>query len=48
MAGRASRVLILQSETTPLLGMSLLWGSRVMIDVLAGGAVEVEELASNP
>ncbi|MCY4509515.1 MAG: clan AA aspartic protease [Acidobacteria bacterium] len=44
--GRASRVLIFQSETTPLLGMSLLWGSRITIDALAGGAVEIEELAS--
>ena len=46
--GRRSRVVILQSETAPLLGMELLWGSRVTMDTLTGGAVEIEELPSTP
>ncbi|MXZ45431.1 MAG: clan AA aspartic protease [Chloroflexi bacterium] len=44
--GRAIRVPILESEAAPLVGMELIWGSRVAMDVLAGGAVEIEELAT--
>ena len=46
--GRPSDVLILQSDGVPLLGMTLLWGSRVTVDALAGGAVAIEELAPPP
>ena len=43
--GRRRRVVVLESETAPLLGMELIWGSRVTMDALAGGSVEIEELA---
>ena len=42
--GRPRRVRILQAEGEPLLGMNLLRGSRVTLDVLAGGNVVIEEL----
>ena len=35
-------VLGLQTEATPLVGMSLLWGSRVGFDAQDGGAVTIE------
>ena len=44
--GRRSRVVVLQAESTPLLGMELLSGSRVAFDALAGGAIEIEELVT--
>ncbi len=37
-------VLALQAETTPLVGMSLLWGSRVRFDAAEGGAVAIDSL----
>ena len=46
--GRPSDVLILQSDGVPLLGMTLLWGSRVTVNALTGGAVVIEELAPPP
>ena len=46
--GRPSDVLILQSDGVPLLGMTLLWGSRVTVNALTGGAVAIEELAPPP
>ena len=46
--GRDRSVVALESDGAPLLGMRLLWGSRITIDALASGAVEVEELASTP
>ena len=46
--GRPTDVLVLQSDGVPLLGMTLLWGSRITVDALIGGAVEVEELAPLP
>ena len=46
--GRRSRVVVLQAESTPLLGMELLWGSRLTVDALAGGTVEIEELGAPP
>ena len=42
--GRPSDVLVLQSDSVPLLGMTLLWGSRVTIDALNDGEVTIEEL----
>ena len=43
--GRPSDVLILESDSVPLLGMTLLWGSRVTMDALDGGEVTIEELS---
>jgi len=36
-------VLAIASETTPVVGMSLLWGSRVAFDAQEDGAVTVED-----
>lgn len=44
--GRPSDVLVLQSDGVPLLGMTLLWGSRVTVNALSGGEVVIEEVAS--
>ena len=41
-------MLILQSDGVPLLGMTLLWGSRVTVNALTGGAVVIEQLAPPP
>ena len=38
-------VLALQAEATPLVGMSLLWGSRVRFDAQDGGAVTIEAMS---
>lgn len=46
--GSPRAALVLQSEARPLIGMQLLWGSRVTMDTLTGGAVEIEELPSTP
>jgi clan AA aspartic protease len=35
---------IAESETDPLIGMSLLYGYRLQIDAIEGGIVKVEEL----
>ena len=42
--GRLSDALVLKSDSTPLLGMTLLWGSRVTVDALTDGQVTIEEL----
>ena len=42
--GRPSDVLVLQSDSVPLLGMALLWGSRITMDALNEGEVTIEEL----
>ena len=42
--GRLSDVLVLNSDSVPLLGMTLLWGSRVTMDALDDGEVTIEEL----
>ena len=42
--GRPSDVLVLQSDSVPPLGMTLLWGSRVTMDALNDGEVTIEEL----
>ena len=44
--GHPHEVHILESECDPLLGMALLWGSRVTLDATAGGRVAIEEFAS--
>ena len=46
--GQPRRVLILRSDSVPLLGMSLLRGSRVTLDVLDDGAFTIEELPAAP
>ena len=46
--GRPSDVLVLQSDSVPLLGMSLLWGSRVTMDALNDGDVAIEDLSPAP
>ena len=42
---RIRRVVIAQADGEPLVGMGLLQGSRVTIDVQVGGDVTIEELA---
>ena len=42
--GIPADALVLESDSTPLLGMTLLWGSRVTLDALAGGDVVIEDL----
>ena len=42
--GRLSDALVLKSDSAPLLGMTLFWGSRVTVDALADGQVTIEEL----
>lgn len=46
--GRVSDVLVLQADGVPLLGMTMLWGSRVTFDAASGGAVVIDELDSAP
>jgi clan AA aspartic protease len=38
-------VLVLQADGSPLLGMSLLYGNKVLIDVVKGGKVSIAELS---
>ena len=42
--GAMRDVLILQSDGEPLLGMRLLLGSRVTLDVVDGGLVKIDEI----
>ncbi len=44
--GRLRDTLALQSDSVPLLGMTLLWGSRVSVYAMEDGAVIIEELSS--
>ena len=46
--GRATDALILQSDGAPLLGMTMLWGSRVTVDTVSGGVVTIDELDPAP
>ena len=43
--GNEREVLALASDSFPLIGMSLLKGSRITIDALDGGKVVIEELS---
>ena len=44
--GQPRNVAVLHSETQPsLLGMALLWGSRITIDARGGGEVVIEEIS---
>ena len=42
--GRIRNILIFETEETPLLGMELLEGNQLTIQVRAGGEVMIEEL----
>lgn len=42
--GEPKEVLISEAETTPLIGMALLEGCRLTMDVIDGGAVTIEAL----
>ena len=42
--GSLRDALVLQSDSTPLLGMTLLWGSRVTLDAVTSGEVTIDEL----
>lgn len=44
--GRQQSVLISQAEGSPLVGMALLEGSRVTMDVVDGGLVAIDEILS--
>lgn len=39
-------IMVLEADSVPLLGMSLLWNSRVTFDAVDGGAVSVVPLKS--
>ena len=43
--GSLTDALVLKSDSIPLIGMTLLWGSRVTVDALTDGEVTIEELA---
>jgi predicted aspartyl protease len=42
--GQPRRVVAVAADGTPLIGMSLLYGSRVTLDVVDGGPVTIEPL----
>ena len=42
--GRLTDALVLRSDSEPLLGMTLLWSSRVTLDAIAQGEVRIEPL----
>jgi clan AA aspartic protease len=44
--GELRRVDINESETEPLVGMSLLYGYRIQIDAIEGGMVTIQALSS--
>lgn len=46
--GQEREVLVLQAEGGPLIGMSLLWGSRLILEVTDGGRVTIEALTTPP
>lgn len=44
--GKLTDIVALRSDNTPLLGMALLWGSRVTMDAVVQGEVSIRELQS--
>ena len=42
--GTEREVQVIESDSEPLLGMSLLWGSRVCFDAVDGGDVSIQTL----
>ena len=43
---KVREILVLQAEGTPLVGMSLLWGSRVAFEARADGPISIEKIQS--
>ncbi len=46
--GRAKDILVLETSGTALIGMRLLNGSKITMDVVDGGSVLIEELPGSP
>lgn len=46
--GRAKHILVSQSGGAPLIGMRLLFGSKITMEVFDGGKVLIEELPGSP
>lgn len=44
--GQARDVLVLETEGGPLVGMSLLYGSRMTLDIVEGGVVMIDTIRS--
>jgi clan AA aspartic protease len=44
--GELQQIDINESETTPLVGMSLLYGYRMQLDAIEGGTVKIQSLSS--
>ena len=42
---REREVIVLQADGGPLLGMSLLYGNRVTMDIVENGDVAIDELS---
>ena len=42
--GKPRKIMVLDADGGPLVGMSLLYGSRVTLDVVDGGPVTIEPL----
>ena len=42
--GQVRLIPILESDSEPLLGMAMLWGSRLTMDAIEGGGVTIEEI----
>jgi clan AA aspartic protease len=42
--GQYREIYVAESETEPLLGMSLLYGYRLIIDTIEGGIIKIESL----
>ena len=42
--GQPSNVYVIESESEPLLGMSMLWGSKLTLEAQEGGEVTIEEI----
>jgi clan AA aspartic protease len=45
--GTERRVFVLSAAGSPLLGMSLLYGSRLVVDVIEGGPVTITPIVEN-
>lgn len=46
--GRVKQILVSQTGGTPLIGMRLLFGSKITMEVFDGGKVLIEELPGSP
>jgi hypothetical protein len=45
--GRPRRIAVDVADTEPLLGMALLYGCEVMIQVIEGGTLSIHEMLSS-